>query len=86
VPRAENFVITPDEGPNGRVASVNAGLRFVVLTFPVGQIPTADAHLNVYRNGNKVGELKVTGPQRDDNTVADIISGDAQKGDEVREK
>lgn len=41
--------------------------------------------LNVYRNGLKVGELKVTGPQRDNNTVADIVAGECQVGDEVRE-
>ena len=83
---ADTFTVTPEEGLHGRVASVNAGLRFVVLTFPIGAVPPIDDHLNVYRNGNKVAELKVTGPQRDDNTVADIVSGDAVAGDEVREK
>ena len=58
----------------------------MVLTFPVGQVPGRDAKLNVYHNGIKVGEVKITGPARDDNTVADIISGDAETGDEVREK
>ena len=85
-PSADTFVITPEVGLNGRVSSVNAGLRFVVLTFPVGQVPGRDAKLNVYHNGIKVGEVKITGPARDDNTVADIISGDAETGDEVREK
>jgi hypothetical protein len=33
-----------------------------------------------------VGEIQITGPQRDNNSVADIIFGDAQKGDEVRMK
>ena len=83
---ADTFVITPEVGLNGRVSSVNAGLRFVVLTFPVGQVPARDAKLNVYHNGTKIGEVKITGPERDDNTVADIISGDAGTGDEVREK
>lgn len=83
---ADTFTVTPEEGLHGRVASVNTGLRFVVLTFPIGQMPPVDDHLNVYRNGNKVAELKVTGPQRDDNTVADIVSGDAIAGDEVRER
>ena len=40
--------------------------------------------LNVYRHGVKVGELSVTGPQRDDNIVADIVSGDLQAGDAAR--
>lgn len=85
-PDTNTFTITPAEGPDGRVASVNSSLEFVVLTFPVGQLPPLDEHLNVYRNGTKVGEVKITGPAREDNTVADIVSGGAIKGDEVREK
>jgi hypothetical protein len=34
----------------------------------------------------KVAEVKVTGPQRDNNIVADLVSGDAQVGDEVRDQ
>ena len=83
---ADTFTVTPEEGLHGRIASVNSSLRFVVLTFPIGQMPPVDDHLNVYRNGFKVAELKITGPQRDDNTVADIVSGDPISGDEVREK
>jgi hypothetical protein len=82
----EKFLVTPDEGVRGRVASVNANLRFVVLTFPIGQLPQVDSRMNVFRNGAIVGEVKITGPQRDDNAVADIVLGDAQKGDEVRQK
>lgn len=85
-PTADTFTVTPEEGLHGRIASVNASLRFVVLTFPIGQMPSMDEHLNVYRNGFKVAELKITGPQREDNTVADILSGDPLTGDEVREK
>lgn len=83
---ADTFTVTPEEGLHGRIASVNTNLRFVVLTFPIGQMPPIDDHLNVYRNGFKVAELKITGPQREDNTVADIVSGDPITGDEVREK
>jgi hypothetical protein len=85
-PTADTFTVTPEEGLHGRIASVNASLRFVVLTFPIGQMPPMDEQLNVYRNGFKVAELKITGPQREDNTVADILSGDPITGDEVREK
>jgi hypothetical protein len=66
----------------GKIAKVNA--TFVILTFPVGGIPPINQKLNVYRKGIKVGEVKVTGPQRDINTVADIISGELQVNDEVR--
>ncbi len=80
------FTITPAQGLDGRVASVNANLNFAVVSFPIGQMAQKDSLLYVYRNGNKAAELKVTGPQQDDNTVADIVSGTALPGDEVREK
>ena len=85
-PSADTFTVAPDESVSGHVSFVNTSLRFVVLTFPLGQTPAVDSHMNVFRNGAIVGEIKITGPQRDDNTVADIVLGDAQKGDEVREK
>lgn len=66
----------------GRVAVVNS--KFVVLIFPFGKVPGIGQHLNIYRDEKKVGELKVTGPQRDINTVADIVSGNAEIDDEVR--
>ena len=68
----------------GRVASVDTGGRFAVVTFPFGGVPGTGQRLNVYRNGIKVAEAKVTGPQRDINTVADIVSGGVQVNDEVR--
>ena len=40
----------------------------------------------IYRAGMKVGEVKITGPQRDNDTVADLTTGDAEAGDEVREQ
>ena len=77
-------VITPSEESAGRVAMVNQNARFVVLTYSEGAIPAAEQKLSLYRNGLKVAEVKVTGPQRDNNTVADITAGDAQVNDEVR--
>jgi hypothetical protein len=87
VPAATNtFLVTPDERANGRVASVNENLQFVVLSFPLGQLPPVGSHMNVFRDGAIVGEIKISLPQRDDNSAADIIFGDAKKGDEVRMK
>lgn len=80
------FLVTPDETITGRVVRVNDELRFVVLRFPLGQVPAPGSRMNIFRNGAIVGEIKVTGPQRDENSVADIVFGDAQKGDEVRPK
>ena len=85
-PTANTFTITPDQSITGRVTLVNPNLRFVVITFPLGQIPPVGSRMNVFRNSAIVGEISITGPARDDNTVADIVFGDAQKGDEVRAK
>jgi hypothetical protein len=67
-----------------KVALVNGPARFVVLNFPLGKMASTDQHLSLYRHGSKVGEVRVTGPQRGDNTVADLISGEAEVGDEAR--
>jgi len=79
-------VVTPDSSLSARVASYNATGRFVVLSFPVGRMPKLDQTLFLYRDGLKVAEIKVTGPQRDNNIVADLVSGDVQVGDEVRDQ
>jgi len=80
------YVVAPEEGLMGTVAKANADLRFVVLSFPVGRMPAMGQVLNVYRNGTKVGEVRITGPQQDENVVADMVAGDSRNGDEVREK
>jgi hypothetical protein len=86
VATSNTFLVTPDQSVNGHVTSVNEKLQFVVLTFPLGQLPPMDSRMNIFRKGAIVGEIKITGPQRDDNSVADIVFGGAQKGDEVRMK
>ena len=80
------MIVTPKADPTGRVMRVNENGRFVVLNYPVGTLPPLGQRLYVYRQGLRVGELKVTGPQQDDNTVADIVNGEAQLGDEIRSK
>jgi hypothetical protein len=82
-PSKEKLRVTPDSSFVGKVATVNSAARFVVLSFPVGRLPALDQRLNVNRRGAKVGEVKITGPQLDENIVADIVSGDAEAGDEV---
>lgn len=77
--------VTPDLALQGRVARVNPQARTVVLSFPLGWLPALERRLNVYRQGIKVGEVKVTGPQMDTNIAADLVAGDAAVGDEVRE-
>jgi hypothetical protein len=79
-------VVTPDNSLAGKVVLYDSVGRFVVLNFPARQMPQPDQRLFLYRSGLKVAEVKVTGPQNDDNTVADVVSGDAQTGDEVRDR
>ena len=63
---------------------MDPAIRCVVLNFPLGRMAVVEQHLGVYRQGQKVGEVKVTGPQREDNIVADLVAGEAQVGDETR--
>jgi len=79
-------IVTPDNSLAAKVVSYNSVARFVVLGFPVGQMPKMEQSLFLYRGGLKVGEVKITGPQRDNNIVADLVNGDAQAGDEVRDQ
>ncbi len=77
--------MTPVETLTAKVVSYNEAGRFVVLNFPLAQMPGVERRLFIYRQGAKVGEVKITGPQRDNITVADLISGEAQPGDEVKD-
>jgi hypothetical protein len=79
-------IVTPDNSLTAKVVSYNSVGRFVVLNFPVGQMPKMDQGFFLYRDGLKVGEVKITGPQNDNNILADIVTGDAQVGDEVRDQ
>jgi len=86
VAHTTHTVVAPDNSLSARVASYNAAGRFVVLSFPASRMPKLDQTLFLYRDGLKVAEIKVTGPQRDNNIVADLVSGDALVGDEVRDR
>ena len=83
---AAQTIVNPDASLTAKVASYNAAGHFVVLSFSVGQMPKADQALFLYRAGLKVGEVKITGPQRDNNVVADLVTGEVQVGDEVRDQ
>ena len=79
-----NLIVTLDPSATGKVARVNPSDHFVVLNFPLGHMPSLAQQLSLYRKGLKIGEVKVTGPQQDDNMVADLVTGEAEVGDEVR--
>ena len=80
----EKLIVTPEAGLVGKVAKVNPA-GFVVLNFPPGHLPPAERRFNLYRQGLKVGEVKITGPQLEDHIVADLVQGNAQIGDEARD-
>jgi hypothetical protein len=77
-------VIIPITSSTGIVATVNDPLRFVVLDYALTGLPKIDQVLYIYRRGQKVARVKVTGPVRGQTVAADIIEGVATKGDEVR--
>ncbi|MSU22004.1 MAG: hypothetical protein EXS30_11490 [Pedosphaera sp.] len=75
---------TPVSRSAGKVVALNSNLRFVVVDFFLSQLPSVDQRLSVYRQGLKVADVKISGPERSNNIVADIIAGEAKVGDEVR--
>jgi len=79
-------IVTPENALIGKIVSVNPTARFVVLSFPVGRLPAAEQQFSVYRRGVKVGEIKITTQQLNEYIVADILDGDAEAGDEVRNR
>jgi hypothetical protein len=76
--------VMPDESVQGRVVSVNPALRYVVMDFPVRLFPVLDQRLSIYRDGQKVGEVRVTGPILGTAAAGDIVAGHAAVDDEVR--
>ncbi len=82
----EGLIVTPVTSLAGKVALVDGTARCVVVTLPLGMMPAADQRLHLYRRGLKVGEVKVTAWQRENNVVADLVAGEAAVGDEVRDQ
>jgi hypothetical protein len=80
------LIVTPGNSLTGKVVRYNEAGRFVVLDFPLGRTPPLEQRLFVYRSGLKVGEIKITGPQIENHIVADLTTGEAQPGDEVRNR
>jgi hypothetical protein len=85
-PNGQKLIVTPDNALTGKVVSVNQTARFVVLSFPVGRLPAAEQQFSVYRRGLKVADIKITSQQLNEYIVADIVDGDAEAGDEVRNR
>jgi len=87
VPKGSTLIVTPDASLAAKVVSYNAAGRFMVLHFPAGRLPGMGQRLFLYHDGLKAGEVKISGPQDDNNNiVSDLVAGDAQVGDEVRDQ
>lgn len=68
----------------GRVHMVNPGLRFVVIDYTLGGVPPLQSLLSVFRGTEKVGQVRLSGPERNGFVAADIVEGYLQVDDEVR--
>jgi hypothetical protein len=80
------MIVAPDSSLAAKVVRYNSAGRFVVVSFPAGLMPKMDQTLFLYRAGLKVAEIKINGWQQDNLVVADVTSGEAQVGDEVRDQ
>ena len=80
------IVVTADLSLGAKVVSVNPVGRFVVLSFPTGDLPKVPQTLYLYRAGLKVATVNITGPQQGNIIVADVISGEARDGDTARQR
>jgi hypothetical protein len=81
--RTQPTYITPDLKTVGRVELVNTQGRFVVISFPPGHVPPSGQHWRITHAGLQIGEVTISGPQREVDTVADIVDGTANVGDEA---
>ena len=83
-PSGDAETIRPLAGAVGRVERVQSQLRFVVVDFRLDAPPQPDQPMAVYRDGQRVAELKSGYIRRETTVSADIISGEPREGDEVR--
>ena len=79
-----NSLMTPATSPVGRIARINKEGNFAVISFPIGQLPANGTVLGVYHAGTKSGQIRISGPAKENLTVGDFIAGSGQEDDEVR--
>lgn len=77
-------VITPVLAFSGKVVLVNVPLKYLVAEGTIGRLPPLDQRLNIYRDGQKVGEAVVSNQSRGVNFAADISQGEVRVGDTLR--
>ena len=67
-----------------KIRSVDWQYKFVVIDFTSRVMPDVGTQLSVYRDGKRVGAVRLTEPARAQFATADVLEGDPQPGDEVR--
>lgn len=77
-------VLRPLDGSVGRIVRVQSALKFVVVDYRLNQPPAPEQRLAVYREGERVAELRAGYIRRETTVSADIVSGEPREGDEVR--
>ena len=69
--------------PAARIVSLNTEHDFVVIDFTSRMMPAVGTRVNIYRNGKRVGAVRITEPVRAQFATADILEGEVHVGDEV---
>jgi len=76
-------VSDPTGNAKGVILTVNTKGKFVVVKFNYRALPSVGKVLSVMRNGEKVGQIKITKPIRPPHATADILEGDVGRGDTI---
>jgi hypothetical protein len=86
-PRPEGSDVGPSAAqlgpPAARIVSVNLEHDFVVIDFTSRMMPAVGTRVNIYRNGKRVGAVRITEPVRAQFATADIMEGEVHVGDEA---
>jgi chromosome segregation ATPase len=69
----------------GDIVTLNMSDKFAVINFSDGEVPPAGTELNVYRNGQIVGRVRISEPIKPPFGPVDVLSGSLVRGDQVGE-
>jgi hypothetical protein len=69
--------------PAARIVSLNSEHDFVVIDYTSHMIPDVGTTVSLYRNGKRVGAVRITEPVQAQFATADIVEGEVHVGDEA---
>ena len=75
---------TPLGPAAARIVSLNPEHKFVVIDFASRVMPAVGTRVTIYRDGKRVGAVRITEPVRAQLATADIVEGEVYVGDEAR--